>query len=232
MNHWKDLYNLHTDRYERMAQHEDVDGNLLAALNDVCDLQGLNVAEFGAGTGRISSQIAPLVKQLWAFDLTPAMVRVAQQKRLSGQVGKWQTAVSDSRSMPLPDSCADVAIEGWSFVQIVTWHFDDWQNQLDRALNEMMRVLKVGGTAVLIETLGTGTTTPNPPELFVPVYDYFAQKWGFSSTSIRTDFHFPSQETACEIIEPVFGAAMLENLIEDELGVTLPECTGIWWRSV
>ena len=88
MNHWKDLYNLHTDRYERLAQHEDVDGNLLPALVEICELDNARVAEFGAGTGRISSQIAPLVEQLWAFDLTPAMVRVAQQKRLSGQVGE------------------------------------------------------------------------------------------------------------------------------------------------
>ena len=133
--------------------------------------------------------------------------------------------------MPLPNACADVACEGWSFVQIVTWHFDDWQNQLDRALNEMMRVLKVGGTAVLIETQGTGTTTPNPPELFVPVYDYFEQTWGFKSTWIRTDFQFSSMQEAQDIIEPVFGPSMIKQCVESESGVLLPECTGIWWRQ-
>ncbi|KAA3665482.1 MAG: class I SAM-dependent methyltransferase [Chloroflexi bacterium] len=232
MNHWKDLYNKHTNRYERLVQHEDVAGNLLPALAAVCELPGARVVEFGAGTGRISSQLAPLVGQVWAFDLTPAMVRVARQKRLAGKVVNWQTAVSDSRHMPLPNSCADVAIEGWSFVQIATWHFDNWQAELDRAIREMMRVVKVGGTAVLIETLGTGTLQPNPPEVFVPIYDHFEQNWGFAVTWIRTDYHFPSFETACAIVEPVFGPDMLENLIETDAEVALPECTGIWWREV
>ncbi len=232
MNHWKDLYNKHTDRYERLVQHEDVAGNLLPALAKICDLPGARVVEFGAGTGRITSRLAPLVQQVWAFDLTPAMVRMAHRKRIQGKVMNWQTAVSDSRAMPLPNSCADVAIEGWSFVQIVTWHFDDWQKQLDRALREMMRVVKAEGTAVLIETLGTGTTNPNPPEPFTPVYNHFEQHWGFASTWIRTDYHFPSFETACAIVEPVFGPAMLEKFIEIDAGVSLPECTGIWWRKV
>jgi len=231
MNHWQDLYNKHTNRYEQLVQHEDVAGNLLPALAKICDLPQARVVEFGAGTGRISSQLAPLVGQVWAFDLTPAMVRVAQRKRLEGEVMNWDTAVSDSRAMPLPNSCADVAIEGWSFVQIVTWHFDKWQKQLDRALGEMMRVVKVGGTAVLIETLGTGTTTPHPPEIFTPVYDHFQQNWGFASTWIRTDYHFPSFVAASEIVAPVFGEAMLDCLVEDASGVALPECTGIWWRK-
>jgi hypothetical protein len=109
---------------------------------------------------------------------------------------------------------------------------DTWREAVGQAVNEMMRVVRPGGTVILIETLGTGDTTPNPPEIFTTVYDYLERELGFSSTWIRTDYRFTSLDEVRDAIEPVFGDAVLEGMVESDEGVILPECTGIWWRNV
>jgi len=225
---WKDLYAHHSDLYERLVTHEDLQGNLLAALQTICPLDGAIVVEFGAGTGRVTTQLLPFVRQILACDLTPSMLAVAQRKLCQSPFTNWSLLRADSRAMPLPTACADVALEGWAFLQIKVWHPDNWA----AALDEMLRLVRVGGTAVLIETLGTGQTEPNPPLAFVPFYDYLEQERGFTRHWIRTDYHFASRAEAQEIVVPFFGEAMLDALVPTANGVTLPECTGLWWRRV
>lgn len=232
-NLWQRLYLEGSEHYERMVQCEDYEGNLIPALARIYPLDNANVVEFSAGTGRITCQLAPRVKHIRAFDLTPPMLRIANRKLEQSGWSNWLLGLADSRAMPTPSGCADIAVEGWSFVQIMTWHMHTWREQLDRAIQEMFRVVRPGGVAILIETLGTGETMPKPPaERFTTAYDYFEQEWNFTSTWIRTDFRFATLAKAREIIGPVFGEAILETVIEVEQGVLLPECTGIWWRSV
>jgi len=229
---WKNLYNERAIDYEQLVEREDYQGNLLPALNKIHPLECARVVEFGAGTGRISAQILPLVERLWAFDLSPAMLHIANRKPERSKGLNWLLGVGDSRSMPLPDGCADIAIEGWSFLQIAVWHEDAWQEQIGRAISEMLRVVHPGGTAIMIETLGTGASVPEPPEEFTQVYAHIEREWGFFPSWIRTDFLFTTPEQAHAGLGPLFGEAVLDRLQETEDGVLLPECTGIWWREV
>ncbi|MCP4540903.1 MAG: class I SAM-dependent methyltransferase [Chloroflexi bacterium] len=231
-NPWKTLYNEQSEEYAWMVQHEDYEHNLLPALNEIHPLENANVVDFGAGTGRITAQLVPLVKNVWAFDITPPMVQVASKKLKQLDQSNWLVGVGDSRAIPVPAACADIAVEGWSIVQIMAWHMDTWREDVGQAIDEMMRVVRPGGAVILIETLGTGVTTPEPPERFVPVYDYFERERGFLSTWIRTDFCFASLAQARDVLEPLFGDAVEGKMIETDEGIVVPECTGIWWRSV
>jgi ubiquinone/menaquinone biosynthesis C-methylase UbiE len=227
---WRKLYVERAEQYDRLVQHEDYEGNLLATLNEIHPLENADVVDFGAGTGRITLQIVPLVNSVRAFDITPSMIRITRSKLSQCSGSNWLAGVADSRAVPLPANCADVAVEGWSFVQIATWHADDWQKEVDRAVGEMFRVVRPGGTVILIETMGTGKTEPDPPEPHRPVHDHLVREWGFLSTWIRTDFFWTSMDEARDVIVPLFGDAALEAAIDSRQGVTLPECTGIWHR--
>ena len=59
---------------------EDYEGNILKTLNVyLCPMQGAEVVEFGAGTGRLTRLLAPQVKHIRAFDEAQAMLDVAAQ---------------------------------------------------------------------------------------------------------------------------------------------------------
>jgi ubiquinone/menaquinone biosynthesis C-methylase UbiE len=229
---WKKLYNEHADQYERLTRCEDIDGNLLKAINQIQPLRNRSVVEFGAGTGRITAQLLPLVERIWTFDISPAMVAVARQKFRGLANVNCLVGFGDSRAVPVASSAADLAVEGWSFLQIMVWHETNWREEVGKAIEEMKRVVRPGGVVILIETLGTGATTPEPPERFLEAYAYFEAEHSLLSEWIRTDYRFTTRAEASEFVSPFFGEEMLESLVEREDGFILPECTGLWWRQV
>ena len=121
---YKQIYTERASDYERLVEFEDYQGNLLPALNKIHSFERARVVEFGAGTGRISAQISPLVESLWAFDISPAMIHIANRKLAGSNLLNWLVGLGDNRAMPLPDGCADIAIEGWSFLHLAVWHED------------------------------------------------------------------------------------------------------------
>lgn len=231
-NPWQDLYSNHPDRYDRLVQAEDYQGHLITVLRELNPIENSKIVEFGAGTGRITAQLLPHVRHICAFDVTPAMIRLAHGKLKQSGSLNWSLAIADSRAVPLSARWADIAIEGWSFIQIMAWQTETWQQEIGQAIKEMLRIVRPGGVVILVETLGTGETEPNPPARFKVVYDYFEREWQFSSRWIRTDYCFSTTEQIRQFVSPAFGESMLERTYKSEAGIILPECTGIWWRFV
>lgn len=229
-NLWQDLYSNHPDRYDRLVQAEDYQGQLIAALPEIHPMGNSELAELGAGTGRLTLQLLPHVRRVYAFDLTSPMLQLAHRKLTQSGSLNWSLATANSRAVPLPARSVDITVEGWSFVQIMTWNLEKWQQEVGRAIQEMLRIVRPGGALILIETLGTGETQPNPPALFKSAYEYFEREWQFAFKWIRTDYRFATQEQVRQVVVPIFGESMAERTIQSEAGIILPECTGVWWR--
>ena len=226
---WQDLYTKQTGLYDELVRSEDFQGNLMAALQQIRPIARKELAEFGAGTGRLTTQLIAQARLVSAFDLTPAMLALAYKKLKATNQTNWRLGVADSRAMPLPTASVDLALEGWSIAQIKAWNPETWQDSVGTALEEMFRVVRPGGAIILIETLGTGATAPHPPDQFVPLYDYFEQTWQLAKTWVRTDYRFPSQSAAQRTIGALFGEAVVATGWESADGYVIPECTGIWW---
>ena len=94
---------------------------------------------------------------------------------------------------------------------------------------EIKRVLRPGGTFIILETLGTGHETPFVNESLVDYFTYLENE-GFQKSWIRTDFHFKSLAEASSAIGFFFGDEMAQKVIDNNW-VILPECTGIWWKK-
>ena len=144
---WSVIYNQHAEAYDRLVRCEDYEGHLLPALRQIAPLENARVVEFGAGAGRITAQLAPLVQGIWAFDFTPAMLQIASRKRQQAERQNWLTGLADNRAIPVASGCADISIEGWSFLQMMVWLQERWRSEVGRAVDEMLRILRPGGVA-------------------------------------------------------------------------------------
>jgi ubiquinone/menaquinone biosynthesis C-methylase UbiE len=230
MPDYQEIYAERGEQYDRLVSREDHQDNILPALQRIRALEGLDVVDLGAGTGRLSCMLAPLVKSLHLLDASQHMLDVAAAKLEHDGLRNWQTQVADHRSLPLDDDFADLVISGWSLCYLVAENRDDWREALGEALHEIKRVLRSGGTAIVLETLGTGYETPERSG-WLDAYFTFLEENGFASTWIRTDYRFASLDEAEELTRFFFGDELAAQVIENEW-VVLPECTGIWWLHV
>jgi ubiquinone/menaquinone biosynthesis C-methylase UbiE len=222
----KAIYNQEAVNYERLVSREDYQGHIMETIRKVIPVEGIDVVELGAGTGRLTCLLAPFVHSITAFDSSEVMLEVAKERLNSLGYSNWQTRVADHRSLPAQNDAADLAISGWSICYLVDWNREDWKTELVKGLTEMERVVKPDGTLIIIETQGTGFESPHPPEHFLEYFDFLKEK-GYSYTWFRTDYKFTDKEEARELTAFFFGEE-LANQFSSEF---LPECTGLWWKK-
>lgn len=227
---YRAFYRNNARLFDRLAAREDYRGNLFAALHQISPLDGLRVIEFGAGTGRLTRLLTLQASVVCAFDIEAAMLHLARENLLATGLRNWSLAVADNVNLPVADASADLVIEGWSFGHTIAWYGSRWQEAADRLFMEMQRMLRPGGTAVLIETLGFGRREPLPPTAGLnSLFQHWEASQGFQRTWIRTDFQFASEAEAAELLRGFFGAELADDWLRKG-ALVVPECTGIWWK--
>lgn len=223
----QEIYQQYAQQYDRLVMREDYQQRILPAIEKILPLAELDVVELGAGTGRLTTLLAPQVHSIHALDASSAMLALAQNKLQAAGLYNWRIEVADHRQLPLPDSCASLVISGWSLCYLVDWNQASWRAEVEQALSEIRRILHPGGSLILLETLGTGFETPHPPAHLLDYYAMLAEI-GFSSTWIRTDYRFESLAEALELARFFFGEELAAQISASGSPI-LPECTGLWW---
>ena len=232
MPSFEGIYAHHAEAYDRLVEREDHEGNLLPALAEIAPLDGANVVEFGAGTGRLTRLLAPRIASIRAYDASAHMLTVAERHLKAMDLANYELGVADNKHLPAEDASADIAIAGWAFGHTLDWYPDRWRPEIGAAVDEMERVLRPGGTAIILETMTTGSPTPAPPTPgLAAYYRWLETERAFSSRSIRTDYQFTSLDEA-EMLTRFFFGDEFADRVHSEGWIVLPECTGLWWRSV
>ena len=224
------IYQSEGERYEAQIAPEDYQGNILAAIDEITNVDGLDLPDLGGGTGRLRLILAPRAKSIRAFDASAEMLRVCRERLLAGGFTNWQVDVADHRQLPVPDHSADLVVSGWSVSYLAVWNQEQQTSELDIWLNEMRRVLRKEGLIILLESLGTGNEEPIRLEHVESTYQWLDAN-GFVNKWIRTDYKFDSLEEAVELSRFFFGDE-LGAKVERNQWVILPECTGVWWKSI
>lgn len=226
----RQIYQTDGDRYDALIAREDHQGNILRAIDEILNVDGLDVFDLGAGTGRLTLLLAPRARSIRAFDASAEMLRVCRERLIAGGYSNWQVQVADHRQLPVEDRSANLVVTGWSVSYLAVWNPENGPAELDTWLSEMKRVLRQNGTIILFESLGTGNEEPRRLEHVEPVYQWLEAN-GFDSQWIRTDYRFESLEEAIELSRFFFGEE-LGDKVEQDRWVILPECTGVWWRTI
>ncbi len=226
----EEIYAKYAVEYEALVSHEDYQGHILKAVAEIISLDGLDVLDLGAGTGRLARLLAPYVRSVLALDLSPHMLGVAREGLRRLAQCRWLAAACDHRFLPLAPASADLIVSGWSVSYLTVWNPASWRAEADAWLEEARRVLLKGGSIILFESLGTGNESPQRLPHLENFYAWLDRE-GFQNKWIRTDYRFESPEVASEVAGFFFGDDLKERIRREQITI-LPECTGVWWRQV
>ena len=225
----KEVYDAHADQYERLILREDNQNNLPKEINQIRDIQGSTIVEFGAGTGRLTRFLAKDAAFIAASDLSHHMLSQAKGILRKNHVRNTHLCVADMRQTPYASQSADVIIAGWSFCYLAVWGTDQWKKGLEQGLEEAERLLQPGGVMILFENFGTGFENPTPPPHLSDYFEFLNNN-GFRSTWFRTDYQFEDLSEAVELSSFFFGDE-LSRKVKNNDWTLLPECTGMFWKT-
>lgn len=112
-------------------------------------LKDKKVLDAGAGTGQISYAYLTTGADVTGIDISPAMLEIARKR--CAEFPGYKAMVGDLTKLPFEDNSFDFITSRWVMEFIPDW---------PRAIRELRRVLKPGGTLLLIQTHNMLRTTP------------------------------------------------------------------------
>jgi SAM-dependent methyltransferase len=225
----KRTYKEQSEIYERLVDREDYQAHILSAIQSITSLQEKRVVDLGSGTGRLAGILNHEAAFITGLDLSFDMSLIAHDKGIQLERTNVGVGVADHREIPLPNASFDLVISGWSICYLVDWYPETWERELVRGFSEMQRVLKENGMIIILETMGTGFTSPHPPT-HLEKYFRFLTDIGLSKKWIRTDYRFKDISEAKELAGFFFGIELVEKIKKNRWRI-LPECTGVWWSA-
>jgi ubiquinone/menaquinone biosynthesis C-methylase UbiE len=137
----QEFFSSSAGQWDRLRDELFGDRFHLAALAALADPNWV-VGDLGCGTGQVSAAIAPFVARVVAVDASAAMLQAAK-KRLHG-IENVDLRRGELEALPIDDARVDAAT-----LILVLHHVPE----PDRALAEVVRVLKPGGRVVLVDML-------------------------------------------------------------------------------
>ncbi|WP_211326576.1 class I SAM-dependent methyltransferase [Paenibacillus flagellatus] len=220
------IYRDQADRYDKLIGKQP---SLAGPIRAIRNWRGLDVADLGAGTGRLACMMAPEAKSLVCTDASAAMLAVLEKKLRSLRLANWRTVVADHRRIPLADASVDLTIAGWTFCYLASADVPDWERNTERMIGEVRRLLRPDGTSVIIETLGTGTGRPAPPGFLQPYYRLLEDRYGYTRIEVPLDYRFDDSEEAEELTAFFFGEDVSRRVARNGWS-SVPEFAGIWYK--
>ncbi|MBF8779345.1 class I SAM-dependent methyltransferase [Pseudomonas fulva] len=110
--------------------------------------ESARVLDLGCGAGHVSFQVAPLVREVVAYDLSRSMLEVVAAAAVQRGLGNIVTECGAAERLPFDDASFDFVFSRYS-----AHHWSD----LGLALREVRRVLKPGGVAAFIDVMSPGS---------------------------------------------------------------------------
>ena len=229
----EEIYQYHADRYEALVSAEDIENNLGRLLLEQAVWQDAIVIEAGLGTGRVTKLYIEQATAVYGYDRSQHMLDFASQE-LSAHQQKLTLAQAVNQDLPDLAQPADIFIEGWSFGHTAVDCLDT--HQLEQATCSLVtnatKNLKPTGTAIFIETQGTNTAVPAPPHPHLAqFYALLEREHRFTPHTIRTDYSFPSNEVASQVMGFFFGEGMAQA-VQARGTAIIPEWTGVWVKKM
>ncbi|WP_239455505.1 class I SAM-dependent methyltransferase [Nocardioides gilvus] len=228
----------HTSTYEIENRAVDPDGQLAAALREVASWRARTVLDLGCGSGYHLPWFAEEAAQVIGVEPHPPLVQLA--RRRTKRLPHVSVLPGTAQQIPLPDASVDVVHVRWAYF---------FGPGAEPGLAELDRVVRRGGTAMVIDNDGTRSTfggwfRRGYPGVDPAAVERFWASHGWSRRSVDMGWRFTSRADLEAVVRIEFDHATAEAVLaehwerhgedsggEGDSGLSVDYAVNLWWRE-
>lgn len=216
----------HTATYEVENRAADPDGRLWTAMSERVTWAGRTVLDLGCGTGFHLPLFAESARTVIGVEPHPALVRLAQRR--TRDLGNVEVRLGTAQQVPLPDASVDVVHVRWAYF---------FGPGCEPGLAELDRVVRRGGTALVIDNDGSRSTfgawfRRGFPHLPPPadIERFWAQR-GWTRTSVDMGWRFETRADLEAVVRIEFKPDVAEQILRHHDGLEVDYAVNLWSRD-
>ncbi|KAA1419551.1 class I SAM-dependent methyltransferase [Nocardioides humilatus] len=216
----------HTATYELENRAADPDGTLWSALESHVSWRDRTVLDLGCGTGFHLPLFAATAARVIGVEPHPALVRLAQRRTRS--LTNVEVVNGTAQQVPLPDASVDVMHVRWAYF---------FGPGCEPGLAELDRVVRPGGTALVIDNDGSRSTfgawfrqgyphLPTPTEI-----ERFWSQRGWTRTPVDMGWRFESRADLESVVRIEFKREVADAILRHHEGLEVDYAVNLWTRT-
>jgi len=216
----------HTATYELENRAADPDGRLWSALRALAPWEGRDVLDLGCGSGFHLPLFATTARTVVGVEPHPDLVALARRRtRRSGNVSVLQGV---AQAIPMPDASVDVVHVRWAYF---------FGPGSDPGLAELDRVVRRGGTALVIDNDATRSTfggwfRRGYPEIDPSAVERFWSTRGWTRTPIDMGWRFSSRADLEAVTRIEFTPEVADAVLADHSGLEVDYAVNVWSKRL
>jgi SAM-dependent methyltransferase len=213
----------HTATYETENRATDPHGNLAAALGSLADWDGATVLDLGCGTGFHLAGFAAAAARVVGVEPHPDLLALARRRTRS--LANVTVLQGTAQEVPLPDASVDVVHARWAYF---------FGPGCEPGLAELDRVVRRGGTALVIDNDGSRSTfgawfrrgyphLPSAQEI-----DRFWATRGWTRTPVDMGWSFASRADLEAVVRIELKPDVAEEVLRHHEGTEVDYAVNVW----
>ena len=200
------------------------DGSLDAALRKVVDWTDRDVLDIGCGTGFHLPAFAETARSVVGVEPHAGLVRLARRRTRGTGVRVLEGA---AQALPVPDASVDVAHARWAYF---------FGPGCEPGLRELERVVRHGGTAVVVDNDATRSTFGAWFRLGYPQVDptsverFWASR-GWSRTPVDVTWRFATRAQLESVVRIELDPGTADTVLAGHEGLEVDYAVNLWSKQ-
>lgn len=218
----------HTATYELENRAADPDGRLWSAMEARADWTDRVVLDLGCGSGYHLPRFAERAARVIGVEPHPGLCRLAGRRLRTRGVTHAEVLAGTAQQIPLPDSSVDVVHARWAYF---------FGRGCEPGLVELDRVLRPGGTALVIDNDGSRSTfgawfRRGYPHLDAPAdTERFWSTRGWTLDRVDMGWRFEDRADLEAVVRIEFTPEVADEILRHHQGLEVDYAVNLWSKA-